>query len=280
MVLHVMDMEEVSDKPMRIDSAGLIDVPLAGQVHAAGLTMDQLKAALAAKLARYINTPQISISLTEDQNHPVSIIGSVNSPGVHQLQGQKRLLEVISMAGGIKADAGPKVILTREIKWGPIDLPGARTDSTSRYSTASLSLDDLMKATNPAENIMIEPNDVVSIPKAEVVYVVGDVKKAGGFELSTHETISILQALSLAQGLDHNSAAGKSKIIRPAPGGDGKPHEIPVNITKILAGTNPDVPLFANDVLFVPNSLAKSTARRSAEAILEVATGIVIYHPL
>lgn len=276
-VLHVVDMDEISNKPIRIDPNGFVDLPLAGRLQASGLTLEQFKALVATKLTKYINSPQISLNLTDNQSRPVSIVGSVNSPGVHQLQGPKRLIEVISLAGGVKPDAGSRVILTRENKWGPLPLPGARNDLTSGFSTASVSLDDLMSSKNPSENILVEPNDIVSIPKAEVVYVVGNVKKAGGFQLSSHVSITLLQALSLAEGLDRDSAASRAKIIRPAQGGDGKPIEIPVDIKAIFAGKSPDVPLFANDILFVPNSLAKSGARRTADAILQAATGVALY---
>jgi polysaccharide export outer membrane protein len=276
-VIHIGDMEEVSDKPTRIDPNGFIDLPLLGRLQASGLTVEEFKQALTIKAAKYVNSPQISVALTDNQSRPVSIIGEVNSPGVHQLQGPKRLIEVISLAGGTRSDAGPKVIVTRQMKWGTIPLSDAKTDVTNGFSRATVSLDELLNSTNPAENIVIEPNDVISIPKADVVYVVGNVKKAGGFQLSSHGTVSILQAVSLAEGMSQDAAGSRAKIIRPAPGGDGKPKEILVNVNNVFAGKDPDVPLYANDVLFIPNSLAKSSLRRSAEAVLQITTGLLIY---
>jgi polysaccharide export outer membrane protein len=275
--IHVADMDEISDKPMRIDPNGFLDLPLAGRVQASGLTIEQFKTALAGKLKKYINSPQITINLTENQSRPVSIIGAVNNPGVHQLMGPKRLIEVISLAGGLRNDAGPKVILTRQAKWGPLPLAGAKSDPASGSSTASLSLDSLMDAKNPSDDILVQPGDTISIPKADVVYVVGSVKKAGGFQLSSHETISLLQALSLAEGYDQNAAPQSAKILRPSAEDAGNPKEIPVDIKKIFAGKASDVKLYANDVLFVPSSAAKSGMRRAAEAMLQVATGVAIY---
>ena len=109
------------------------------------------------------------------------------------------------------------------MKWGEIPVTGAKIDPTGGYSTVSLSLDDLLAAANPSENIFVRPGDVITIPKAEIVYVLGDVKKAGGFPLSSHPTISILQALALAEGLAPDSSANHARIVRPAPGGDGLP---------------------------------------------------------
>jgi polysaccharide export outer membrane protein len=130
---------------------------------------------------------------------------------------------------------------------------------------------------NPVENIVIYPNDTISVPRAEVVYVIGNVRKAGGFQLSSHPTISILQALSLAEGLDRDAKPEKAKILRQAQGGDGSPQWIPVNISQIYAGKAPDFALQGNDILVVPNSSLKSGSRRAAEAIIQAATGVAVY---
>ena len=168
------------------------------------------------------------------------------------MQGPKRLIEVISLAGGLRQDAGSKVILTRQSKWGSLPLPGVKIDATSGFSTASISLDGLLAATSPAENILVLPNDVVSVPKADLVYVVGDVKRSGGFQLASHNTMSILQALSLSEGFGPSASPKSAKIMRPTDKDASKMNEIPVDIQKIFAGKAPDVALYANDVLFIP----------------------------
>ena len=217
--IHVADMEELPDKPITIDPSGFIDLPLAGRVQAAGFTISQLKTELATKLSTYIKTPEISINLSISGSEPVSVVGEVSNPGVQQLSGSKRLLEVISLSGGLKPDAGPNVIVTRQPRWGGIDAPNTKVDLATGYITATFSLDSLMASKDPRENIVMLPDDVVSIPRADLVYVIGDVQKAGGFQLSTHETVSLLQALSLAQGLGPDSAAHNARILRQLPGG-------------------------------------------------------------
>jgi polysaccharide export outer membrane protein len=275
--LRVVDMQELSDKLVRIDPDGGIDLPLVGRMHAAGLTVEQFKRELAAKLSKYISAPQISVNLTDSQSRSVSVIGEVNSPGVHQLPGPRTLIDVVSLAGGIKTDAGYRIILTRQTRSGPLPLPGAAKDATGGFNTATVSLDDLLSGKAPALNILVLPNDVISVPKGDIVYIVGEVRRAGGFPLASHETISILQALSLAEGFGPNAATKNAKILRPVPGNDGKPREIPVDIKQIFAGKAPDVPLYANDILFIPNSVAQSGARRAAESVLQIAMGAAIY---
>lgn len=274
--VHVIDMDEIPDKPIRLDSTGFVDIPLAGRFQAAGLTVQQFKAALADRLTKYISDPQITATLTEDRSRPVSVIGAVYTPGVQNLSGPKRLIDVISLAGGLKPEAGSRIIITREQKWGKIPLPNSAVDPPTGSSIATVAVADLMASKDPAENIWIEPNDIVSIPPAEVVYVVGNVKKAGGFQLSTHDSISVVQALALAEGLDRDAAPRRAKVLRETPGHDGKPTEIPVDIKNIFAGKSPDLALRGNDILFVPNSSAKSGSH-SLEGILQAATGAAIY---
>jgi polysaccharide export outer membrane protein len=275
--IHVADLDDISDKPIRIEPDGSLDLPLVGRVQAAGLSVGAFKVELAAKLAKYITNPQISVNLIDGQSSSVSVIGEVNAPGVHVLAGPRSLIEVISLAGGTKQDAGSTVVVTREMKYGMLPLVGAKEDQSGRYSTATLSLDDLMASKDPAENIIIQPEDIVSIPKGDIVYVIGDVKRAGGFPLNSHATMTLLQALALAEGLGPDAATQKAKILRPVAGEGKTPLEIPVNVKLIFAGKAPDVPVYANDILFIPNSAARSGARRAAEAVLQVATGVAVY---
>lgn len=275
--LHVGDMPEMPAGPVRLDPNGYVDLPLAGRFRASGMTLETFKAALGDRLKRYITDPEISVSLADNQSQPVSVIGAVGAPGVHQLGGPKRLIEVISLAGGVRADAGFKVIVTRDTGRGPIPLPDAKTDATGRFQTAELSLDSLLGAKSPAENILIEPDDVISIPKAEVVYVTGQVKRSGGFPLQSHESMSLLQAISLAEGLGPDAQSKKARILRPTEGDRTKVTDIPVDVKSILEGKAPDVQLYANDVLFVPNSAAKTATRRTIDTVLQGAVGLAIY---
>lgn len=276
-VIQVTDLDDIPDKPLRVDPNGFIDLPLAGRVQAAGLSLEALKAELKTRLAKYITDPRISINLVASDSQPVSVLGEVNAPGVHQLTGSRRLLEVLSMSGGLKPDAGPVVIVTRQPQWGAINALGAHTDPVSGYSTVTFATDDLMSSRAPLSNIQLKPDDVVTVPRAELIYVVGNVRKAGGFQLSTHQTITLTKAISLAEGLTPDNAAGRARILRAVPDSNGTPREIPVDIGKIFAGKAPDVELYANDVLFVPHSGVKATSRRAIDAALGITTGLLIY---
>jgi polysaccharide export outer membrane protein len=151
-----------------------------------------------------------------------------------------------------------------------------KVDATGGFGTANVSAKSLMDASDPRDNIIVEPTDVISVPRADLVYVVGAVNKSGGFVLNERASMSVLQAVSLAEGLEKTAAPKNAKIVRN--GLTDKKQEIPVNLSKILSGNSPDMPLLANDILFVPNSNAKSATYRVLEAAIQTGTGIAIFH--
>jgi len=277
LTVKVLDLDEISDKDVyRVDTRGNLNLPVAGRVHVAGLTVEQAENQIESRLKAVLQNPAVTLSLNEFRPEPVSVLGAVKNPGVVQIVGRKTLYEVLSMAGGLNTDAGNTIKVTRAKKYGPLPLANAVDDSTGEYRVAQLNVRGVMEAQNPEENIPVLPHDVISVPKADLVYVVGCVKKSGGFVLSEREKISVLQALSLAEGLDHGAAPGSAKILR-AVGTTENRVEIPVDLRKILTGKGGDVALLANDILFVPSSVAKSAALRTIEAAIQVGTGIAIY---
>jgi polysaccharide export outer membrane protein len=273
-VIYAIDAEEIANKPIRIGSGGDITLPLVGRVQAAGLTVEQLTERLRAKLKVYIQEPQIAINITQFRSQPVSVIGCVNTSGVHQLEGRKSLIEVLSMAGGLRSDAGVMIKVTRRPEWGAIPLPSAMKDGNG-FSIAEVDYRKIVDARNPEENIRILPNDVISVPRAKIIYVVGNVHKPGGYALTDHDSLSVLQVLALAEGLMPDSAPGSSKIIRTNAG--SLRTEVAVNLKDIMAGKKSDVVLQAEDILIVPGSYARSTIRRTFETAISLAAGAAIY---
>jgi polysaccharide biosynthesis/export protein len=277
-IVRVLNLEEIDTKPVPIDLKGSINLPVAGRIQASGLTTEQLEAAIAERLKKVLVKPDVSVYLAEMRSQPVSLLGQVQTPGVHQLQGQKNLFEVLSLAGGLRQEAGPVINITRRLEWGPIPLPSASNDSTGRYSVASVDVKSVMNATNPAENILVMPNDVISVPKADTIYVIGAVKKPGAYVLGEHHTLSALQVLALAEGTDKTAATQDAKIMRVLPDSNDRA-EIPVDLRNILSGKTPDVPLTADDILFVPVSKAKAVGYRALEALVQAGTFAVYRVP-
>jgi polysaccharide export outer membrane protein len=155
-------------------------------------------------------------------------------------------------------------------------LPDAKEDATGQFMTAEVKVKGLMDATLPEANIQIRAHDVITVPRAELVYVLGKVKRPGGFPLAERESISVLQALAMAEGVEPGALTQGAKILR-ASAGSTAPVEIPIDVRKMLANAAPDQPLRPNDVLFVPSSAMKTVGVKILETGLQMATGVVIW---
>jgi polysaccharide biosynthesis/export protein len=137
-------------------------------------------------------------------------------------------------------------------------------------------VNSLLEAKDPQQNILIMPNDVISVPRAALVYVAGAVRRPGGFVLNERDNMTVLQAVSMAEGMEKTAAPSRAKIIRN--GTTETRAEIPVDVSKIVSGKSPDVALLANDILIVPTSTAKAAFYRTVEAAVQAGQGFAIYH--
>jgi polysaccharide export outer membrane protein len=154
----------------------------------------------------------------------------------------------------------------------------AGTDRTPRGDTVAINLRHLLNSRDPRFNVPIYAGDIVKVTRAGIVYVVGAVKKPGGFTVKGNEQMSLLKAIALAEGLSSTSSKGHTRIIRTDEG-SGKRSEIPVELGKILDGKAPDMNLQAADIVFVPSSTGKTVLFRSTDAVVNTATGLAIFHP-
>ena len=143
LTVQVLDVSEIPDRPVKVDKNGYIDVPMIGRLEAAGKTAPELESAWRSGSRKFVRNPKVSVHVIEYHSSPVSVLGEVNTPGVYQLSGPKHLLELISMAGGLRADAGSTVQITREVAAGPLDLPTARLDVTGKYRSVEVDLTSL-----------------------------------------------------------------------------------------------------------------------------------------
>lgn len=246
-----------SVKTVRVSSDGSVTYPFVGSVHVASMTVRQAEAAMAKKLQEggYYNNPNVSILVKEYATQGISVLGEVQKPGIYPLMGPRQLFDAISAAGGLTPKAGRTVTIIRR-------------GHPNEPETIPLTSDN-----NPANNPAIYPGDTVSVSKAGIVYVVGNVNMPGGYVMENPD-LSILQAVALAQGVKANSSANNSKLIRKVSGGQ---QEIPIKLNDILSSKAPDMKLKPDDILFVPSSPGASAAKRGLEAALQTLTGLAIY---
>lgn len=276
--IHVIDEDEIGANPYAIDLNGNIVLPRMGAVHVAGLTTVQVESKLTGCFHALLKNPIVTVSVAEYRSQPVTVLGAVGTPGTLQIEGRKNLFEVISEAGGLKEEAGNTIQITRQIEYGPLPLKDAHQDSSGEFSIGEVSVRSIVKAQDPSQNIPILPYDVITVPRAEMVYVVGAVNKAGGYVLSERSEMSVLELLSLSQGLTRVAGGKNARIMRSTEGSVAR-EEIPIDLNKILRGKNPDVDLRSNDILFVPVNNAKSASLQALQTIVSTGSGIAIYHP-
>lgn len=311
--ITVLEATEL-DRAPRVSAGGEISLPLLGTIRAAGLTARELEIVIEELLRRtYIREPHVTVQVREIQSHPVAVFGAVKKPGVFQIREPKTVVEMLSQAEGLDEDAGDTVIVehrsnpaqssraTGENSADPApsaeaaapDPPSlsaseARPDaqpagpsapaSEKPSDTVAIDLKKLLSTGDPKLNVLVYPGDVVKVPTADLVYVIGEVTKPGGFQLKSNENVSVLQAIALAEGLKHTSASSRSKIIRTDPA-TGKRQEIPIDLGKIVAGKLPDPMLEPRDIVFVPNSAGRTAFYRGMEAAISVGSGVAVYRP-
>lgn len=270
--VHVTNLEEIPDKPYSVDEGGFVYLPMTGQVQVGGRTAGEVAIIFREILKRYLVEPDVTVSLTTFRSQPITILGAVANPGTHQLEGHKSLFEVISLVGGLRPDAGYKINITRQLTQGRIPLPDAADDPTGKFSIASVTIKSVLEASDPNENIEIKPQDVISVPLGELIYVIGAVKKPGGFVLTDHESLTTLQLMALAEGLDRFAAPRRARLLRAVnPSGTARV-ETPLDLKRIVDGRDHDIELRANDVLIIPSSAGKAAAVRSMEAVIGLGT--------
>jgi polysaccharide biosynthesis/export protein len=273
--VRVFAADDIPEKPAQISNDGNVTLPMVGQVHAAGLTVEQLQATLITAYKKYFKDPQVTVEVTDFRSQPVSVAGNVNAPGVVQLRGNRNLMEVIGQAGGLRPDAGDSVLITRNLDQGPIPVAGAFTDPTGKYSVAHINVRAVMSGKDPQGNILIKPHDVITVPRARMIYVLGNVTKPGGYVLTDNETMSITQALALAGGWDKTAGLKNARVLR-ADGGATR-EQIPANITRIMQNKEPDLQLHPDDILYIPNSVGKQIGIQGIETGIALGTGIAIW---
>jgi len=290
--ISVFEAPELN-RAVRVSATGEISLPLLGAVQAAGQTPKTLELVLRELLRHsYMKDPHVSVFLREMQSHPVSVFGAVKKPGVFQINEPKSLIEMLSMAEGLAEDAGDTVIVVRgasspSVKEPAPDVSSPRAKPTGPANSDShfqsdqdsgtkveCSLKNLLESGDPRCDVLVYPGDIVKVTRAGVVYVEGDVKKPGGFLLKTNENISVLQAVALAEGLTRTAAGNHARIIRRNEA-TGAREEIPIDLTKVLAGGLTDALLRPNDVVFVPNSTGKSVFYGSAQAAVSIGSAAV-----
>ena len=289
--ISVFEVPELS-RTVRVSASGEVSLPLLGTVKLAGLSPRQLEAVLTDRLrGTYLRDPQVSVFLKEYKSDPVSVLGAVKMPGLYQIQTRKSLIEVLAMAQGLsegpQRNPGRTIIITRNpgARWRvqnesegaePVTA-AAPSGFAARPGADSLEIPikQLVQSGDPQWNVPIYPGDVVKVVPAGTFYVAGDVARPGGFPLTDFDNISVIQALAMAGGPLKSASLKEAVIIRRD--AEGNRVEEKVDLRRSRKGSDPETMLGANDILFLPGSVAKTAALRAIETSIQLATGVIIW---
>jgi polysaccharide export outer membrane protein len=276
-VFDVPDLNQTT----RVANDGTIALPLLGRIEASGLTADQLRDRLEKELGKnLLQNPHVSVFVQQFHARPVSIVGAVEKPGLYQITGPRTLVEMISLAGGLArrdtAAPGRTVYVTRPGGFKNLKIVSGMQELTP--SKIAINLKELLYTKADGLNIPIEPHDIIAVAKADIIYVAGrGVRRPGGFLLEDRESVTVVQALAMAEGLSANAAKRRARIIHTKP--DGSHVETYVDIESIIKDRAPDPVLAANDILYIPSSTGKAAAKKTAQAIVQTVSGFLIFHP-
>src|SRR6266849_1742152 len=259
--VSVYNVPELTTKA-RVGNSGDVYLTLIDYVHVEDLTTEEAQSLIQKRLedGGFVRNPHVTIFVDESSSQGVTLLGEVSKPGVYPDLGDHKLYELISMAGGFTQSAARKVSIVRRNQLQPINLTLPRNLA-----------DDL------SSNVDILPGDAIMVPRAPIIYVVGDVGRPSGL-LVDNGSLTVLQAIALAGGTNKTAKMGGVRIIRKGPTGMTETH---VPLKKMLEAKAPDVTLQGDDILFVPVSGGRVLAGRTFEAAMSAATAVSIYtvHP-
>lgn len=260
--VSVYNVPELATKA-RVSNSGEIYLPLVDYVHVAGLTQEEAQSLIEKRLedGGFVRNPHVTIFVDEAESQGVTLLGEIAKPGIYPDSPDHKLYEVLSEAGGFTQTASHKIAILRKGKPDPIriDLPRNLADDVSG-------------------NVDVLPGDTINVPRAPIIYVVGDVGRPSGL-LVDNGSMTVLQALALAGGANHTAKLGGVRIIRKTPSGSMTESRVPLK--KIMEAKAPDITLQADDILFVPLSGMRVAAGKAGDAALAAATAVTIYtiHP-
>ena len=215
----------------RVGNDGSITIPLAGRLVVGGLSTSRAADVIAKKLdGEYIINPQVSVFVDQFKSKKIVIIGEVDRPGLYELSGPTTLLELISQAGGPTREAGQSATIRR------VSQQEGGEDKTIVVNVA-----DLINSGHAAVDVPLLDGDTVTVDKAGVVYVTGQVKRPAAYALGPDTTV--IKAITMAGGFTELAAQGKVKILRKVNG-----------VEQVLERVSLHETLMANDVMVVPES--------------------------
>jgi polysaccharide export outer membrane protein len=255
--IRILNRPNLSREAVRVEGNGMIRMPLIDtEIQAACKTEGELAKEIADRYMKFYRKPQVDVFIKEYHSKPVAIIGAVNEQSRFELQRRVRLLELLTYAKGISPKAGQTI----NIVHSPPSLICQKAEPETGDASAAFSSYKLSETLEgrPRANPYVEPGDIITIPDANQVYVVGNVFTP--LTIPLKEQITLSRAVAMAGGVKQDSKKDKVRIVRQDPG-TATSKEIVVDLAAIEKKRAADVVLMPNDIIDVPSSGTKSFLR-------------------
>ena len=263
LAVSVYDVPELT-RTIRVGADGLIRLPMLKQrLKAEGLMPGELEAAIASALVAegLIVDPFVTVTIAEYNSRPISVAGAVKQPLTFQASGPVTLLEALTKAGGLAAEAGPEILVSRA---------QSGTDGSVTSLVQRIQVKGLIDAADPALNVTLIGGEEIRVPEAGRIYVIGNVKKPGAFPLQDGTESTVLKMLALSEGL--MPYASKDAFIYRREG-NGSKSEIQIPLSRIMDRKAPDTALMANDILYVPDNKGRRMTLGALEKVMAFGAG-------
>jgi len=212
-----------------VEADGTFTYPLVGRVKAGGLTLRQVEAQVKKQLqdGNFFNNPQLSVAIEQYKSQKVFVVGEVRSPGMYPLSGDMKLVEALARAGSTLPSAGGEAIIVHALTPG-VSAPTLPTQDDAP-NVQRVDLHELQRGVFSL-NAALRDGDTIFVPRAESIYVFGQVKNPGVYALQQKNT-TVLQALSLAGGVTERGSTTRVQIIRVV---SGEKKELNVKLTEAV----------------------------------------------
>ena len=229
---------------------GSIGFPLLGRVPVSGLTVRQIERELHLRLGRdFLVDPHVTVLVSGYHSQRVYVLGAVREPGYYELRGPTTLLEILSRAGGVLPEGGRRLIVVRDGAGSGNEEPGSG-ESPPAENTHVIDGFKLLQQGDTSQNIPLQDRDVVYVPRAREVFVIGEVTRPGPVIFT--ENLTLLQAIGQAGGTTEVAAKRRVQLIRVH---DDVRESFRYNLNDIIENNAEDIPLLADDVIVVPKRI-------------------------
>lgn len=266
--IRILNRPNLSRDSIRVEGNGMIRMPLIDEsIQAACLTETELSKEIRNRYLKFYKNPQVDVFIKDYRSSQVAVIGEVNEQGRFLLQRRIRLLELLTFAKGPKVDAaGQTINVVHSDSAFQCKNESAAGEIDTGLSTFKLS--DTLRGDSNA-NPYLENGDIVTLPPADQVYVVGNVLQPRTILL--REPITLTRAIAMSGGLAKDTRKEKIRVVRQEPGNSTK-KEIYVDLSAIEKKQAEDIALQPNDIVDVPISGSKSMLRSMIQGIGSTAT--------